>query len=119
MPQRYFGAWGYPSANDACTISTISSGGLAQLVELLPRKQRVNGSIPLTSTIEITKKLRMQLFAFLGPAFWLNSALLSDRRPRASCSPHFHLAPILLALAKAGFFAHNKAISWPKLGRAD
>lgn len=116
MPQRYFGAWGYPSANDACTISAISSGGLAQLVELLPRKQRVNGSIPLTSTIETTKKLRRQLFAFLGQAFWLNSALLSDRRPRASCSPHFPLAPILLALAKAGFFAHNKAISWPKLG---
>lgn len=116
MLKRYFGAWGYPSANDACTISAISSGGLAQLVELLPRKQRVNGSIPLTSTIETTKKLRMQLFAFLGQAFWLNSALLSDRRPRASCSPHFPLAPILLALAKAGFFAHNKAISWPKLG---
>lgn len=64
MPQRYFGAWGYPSANDACTISAISSGGLAQLVELLPRKQRVNGSIPLTSTIETTKKLRMQLLHF-------------------------------------------------------
>ena len=94
MPQRYFGAWGYPSANDACTISAISSGGLAQLVELLPRKQRVNGSIPLTSTIESTKKLRMQLFAFLGPAFWLNSVLLSGM-PSFQTAGRARLAPLI------------------------
>ena len=108
MPQRYFGAWGYPSANDACTISAISSGGLAQLVELLPRKQRVNGSIP-------TKKLRMQLFAFLGPAF---GPILPSFQTAGRALPTPFFFP-LLALAKAWFFAHNKAISWPELGRAD
>ena len=115
MLKRYFGAWGYPGAHDACTISAISSGGLAQLVELLPRKQRVNGSIPLTSTIETTKKLRMQLFAFLGPAF---CPILPSFQAAGRALPTPFFFP-LLALAKAWFFAHNKAISWPELGRAD
>ena len=108
-------SWDNASALFWGVVSAISSGGLAQLVELLPRKQRVNGSIPLTSTIETTKKLRRQLFAFLGPAF---CPILPSFQAAGRALPAPFFFP-LLALAKAGFFAHNKAISWPELGRAD